>query len=360
MIALGESQALEGVATDASKVTYTISGCLITPGTPPAAAAYEVLAQGQLPSSAGSIYNPGASNYALISSIHLFNTNSSTETVTLYIEGTAGSNEIAVLGIPAGGFATYEDGVGWTVYSAAGLQLVSGAVLTVAAGDTSIIVGGTTANPTLETGTLDAIAADHPPAADWSNNSHKITSLANGVNPQDAAAFGQVPGGEGTPDSTAASLTASSANVLAGSLFQLPTSFLAVGMRFRWVISLTKTAAGLAVWTAAVKFGTAGTNSDGAIATWTSGTNTALIDKALLIIESRITALGSGTSATAACTAFYVNAQGTTSTGLGDIAAAPGATAGFNSTATTPFMHIDVTPGTSAVMTGWAMAERTK
>jgi hypothetical protein len=40
---------------------------------------------------------------------------------------------------------------------------------------------------------IDAIAVALPTAADWSNNSHKITSLANGAGAQDAAAFGQIP-----------------------------------------------------------------------------------------------------------------------------------------------------------------------
>ncbi len=43
------------------------------------------------------------------------------------------------------------------------------------------------------TETLDQIAAANVTAADWSNNSHKITSLANGSGAQDAAAFGQIP-----------------------------------------------------------------------------------------------------------------------------------------------------------------------
>ena len=73
-----------------------------------------------------------------------------------------------------------------------------GGVTSVAAGDTSIVVGGTSAAPTLETGTLDVIAADHPPAGNWSNNSHKITSLANGSGAQDAAAYGQTPAGGNT------------------------------------------------------------------------------------------------------------------------------------------------------------------
>lgn len=69
----------------------------------------------------------------------------------------------------------------------------SGTVTSVAAADTSVVIGGTpTVAPTVRTNTLDVIATDHAPAADWSNNSHKITSLANGSGAQDAAAFGQI------------------------------------------------------------------------------------------------------------------------------------------------------------------------
>jgi hypothetical protein len=70
-----------------------------------------------------------------------------------------------------------------------------GVVDSVTAGDASIVISGTAANPTVETGTLDQIATLHPPAAAWSNNSKKITSLANGSGAQDAAAFGQIPAG---------------------------------------------------------------------------------------------------------------------------------------------------------------------
>ena len=68
-----------------------------------------------------------------------------------------------------------------------------GTVKSVKATDTSIVVAGTATDPTIATGTLDVIAADHPPAADWSNNAHKITGLANGSAATDAAAFGQIP-----------------------------------------------------------------------------------------------------------------------------------------------------------------------
>lgn len=70
----------------------------------------------------------------------------------------------------------------------------AGTVTSVTATDTSIVVSGTdTVAPTIATGTLDVIATEHPPAANWSNNSKKITSLLNGASAQDAAAFGQIP-----------------------------------------------------------------------------------------------------------------------------------------------------------------------
>lgn len=77
-------------------------------------------------------------------------------------------------------------------------------VTSVTAADTSVVVGGTSAAPTIATGTLDVIAANHPPSANWSNNSKKITSLANGSSAQDAAAFGQIP----LADTTAAHILA--------------------------------------------------------------------------------------------------------------------------------------------------------
>jgi hypothetical protein len=110
-----------------------------------------------------------------------------------------------------GGSISVTDGV-TTVNPASTLDFTSGATVTnggggqanvaisatagvnsVTAADTSIVVGGTGTNPTVATGTLDVIATNHGPAANWSNNSHKITSLANGSAAQDAAAFGQIP-----------------------------------------------------------------------------------------------------------------------------------------------------------------------
>lgn len=110
------------------------------------------------------------------------------------------------------------------VYESASKGGGSGTVTSVTAGDTSIIVGGTATDPTIETATLDVIAADHPPAAAWSNNSKKITGLANGTAASDAAAFGQIPVGgtglvklfESTLGSAAATIDTGANGIAAG------------------------------------------------------------------------------------------------------------------------------------------------
>lgn len=71
--------------------------------------------------------------------------------------------------------------------------LGAGTVTSVTAADTSVVIGGSAAAPTVRTNTLDVIATVHPPvlAVPW--NAQKITGLANGSGAQDAAAFGQIP-----------------------------------------------------------------------------------------------------------------------------------------------------------------------
>ena len=111
---------------------------------------------------------------------------------------------------------------GNAIQSAAPAGSGSGTVTSVTAGDTSIVIGGTAAAPTVETGTLDVIAADHPPAANWSNNSHKITSLANGTAAQDAAAFGQIPTSAASIGGVT-SVTAGDTSVVVGGTAAAPT-----------------------------------------------------------------------------------------------------------------------------------------
>lgn len=84
-------------------------------------------------------------------------------------------------------------GDGVTAWAALAYFGGSGTVTSVTAADTSIVIGGTASAPTVRTGTLDVIAADHPPAAAVALNAQKITGLANGTLATDAAAFGQIP-----------------------------------------------------------------------------------------------------------------------------------------------------------------------
>jgi hypothetical protein len=69
----------------------------------------------------------------------------------------------------------------------------SGTVTNVSSADSSIVVTNPTTTPSLQLAALSTIATNEPPTANWSNNSKKITSLANGSAAQDAAAFGQIP-----------------------------------------------------------------------------------------------------------------------------------------------------------------------
>jgi len=94
----------------------------------------------------------------------------------------------------------------------------SGMVDSVTAGDLSIVVGGTASNPTIETGTLDEIATLHPPAGPVAMNSKKITALANGSASTDAAAFGQLPVLAAADTSIVVAGTATAPTVATGTL----------------------------------------------------------------------------------------------------------------------------------------------
>lgn len=68
-----------------------------------------------------------------------------------------------------------------------------GTVTSVTAGDASIVIGGTTTAPTVETADLYTISTLHATAGDVSMNSHKITNLTPGVSATDAATVSQIP-----------------------------------------------------------------------------------------------------------------------------------------------------------------------
>lgn len=62
----------------------------------------------------------------------------------------------------------------------------------------SVILAASDVSALASTNDLSSISTANPTATDVSLNSHKLTNLANGVNPQDAATFGQIPVGDAT------------------------------------------------------------------------------------------------------------------------------------------------------------------
>ncbi len=117
MLTLSATDSLSGVAGTASAVTYTLYGDQVTSGD-----AFKVLAQGQLPSSAGSIYPATGGTQTLIKAIHLSNTTGSQVSgIKFYVNGTAATNQIVSLTIAANGTAEYNSRSGWRVYDANGI-----------------------------------------------------------------------------------------------------------------------------------------------------------------------------------------------------------------------------------------------
>ena len=188
MIAIGVSSSLQGVTTTATQVTYTVTGLLMSNASPPVATGYQVLAQGQMAASAGSLLTTSSVQTVLVSSIYLANTAATVQTIILYIGGTAAGNQIAYLVLPPSGWAVYEDQTGWLIYTASGYPVGSGP-------------------------------------------------------------FPGNPGGVGTNPTGTTAFTASTAVVAGGSSIPLTTGSLFVGSRYRWHISMVKTAAGTATWT---------------------------------------------------------------------------------------------------------------
>lgn len=122
MITLQAGQTLRGVASSATTVTYTITGMeLATDET------YKVLVQGQFAASVGTLYTAPASTAAMVKTMHIVNTNAgATKTFTLYVGGTAATNQITpTVTLPAGGWATWSDD-GWKVYDSTGYSGVAG------------------------------------------------------------------------------------------------------------------------------------------------------------------------------------------------------------------------------------------
>jgi len=123
MLTLATTNTIAGVASVASQMTCTIMGMELNGTTE----VYKILDQRQLASSAATIYTAPASTTTFVKSITVVNNDTSVRTFRLFINGTAAANAITPLfEIQPGGQAIYEDGMGWSLYTANGI-LLSGA-----------------------------------------------------------------------------------------------------------------------------------------------------------------------------------------------------------------------------------------
>lgn len=113
MIILEANSTLAGQASAASQLTCTLFGMELNGTTE----TYKTLYQGQLSDSAGTIYTATANGPTFIRTITVVNTNATTAyTFQFFRGGTASTNAISpIYTLSAGGSATYEDGVGWSI-----------------------------------------------------------------------------------------------------------------------------------------------------------------------------------------------------------------------------------------------------
>lgn len=124
MIALQAAQTLRGVAETATTVTISVFG---DEAEVEVNDDFKLLYQGQLPSSAGTLYTVPTAHHTLIRNIHVRNTNAGvTKTFELFVGGTAAANSIFATTLPAGGSAVF-DGNAWSVYTATGQISLVGA-----------------------------------------------------------------------------------------------------------------------------------------------------------------------------------------------------------------------------------------
>jgi hypothetical protein len=95
------------------------------------------------------------------------------------------------------------------------------------------------------------------------------------------------------------SIGASTTAYLTNSNINIPSSGVQAGTTFDWRITMTKTAAGTAVNTFDIRFGTSGTTADTSRCSFNQGTQTAVADTA--VVELTVTVRSVGSSATIAC-----------------------------------------------------------
>ena len=112
------------------------------------------------------------------------------------------------------------------------------------------------------------------------------------VRQRDPSGRDQSLAGVSNQSSTSQAPAATTRTYLAGSAVAIPVNKLQVGTRFRWVMSVTKTAAGIAASTYDICVGTAGTTGDTARVSFTKPAGTAAADEGTITIEAVVRTIG--------------------------------------------------------------------
>jgi hypothetical protein len=152
---------------------------------------------------------------------------------------------------------------------------------------------------------------------------------------------------EGSDTAAQGSVTAGTRTYLTASSIQCGK--LLVGTRFRWVISITKTAAGTGNTNIDIAVGAAGTTADTARVTFTGATETAAADTATIVIDANVRVV-SATGIIAG--AYQVNNTAVAGAAAGyKNNAAYVAGASFDNTASNLFVGLCITAGAADVTT---------
>jgi hypothetical protein len=114
VIPIAAAGTLQGSATAATSVTYTILGVELAGSTE----TFKPLAQGQLAATTGVLYTVPGSTAALVRTILLSNQASTNQTVILYLNGSAAANALFRVQLPPLGSAVFDGR--WNVYDVNG------------------------------------------------------------------------------------------------------------------------------------------------------------------------------------------------------------------------------------------------
>jgi hypothetical protein len=263
MYTLAAADALYGLAGTASAITYSVFGMTLSSAT--GNESYMKLAQGQLSASAVALYTTPGLTTAFLKNIVLCNTTSSiVNGIVLYASGSASSNQLTNISIPANGQAIIDD-YGVKVYDS------NGSLQTGAAGlfDT-----------TLPTSTTPGVLSTTGTAATAARRDHTHAS----------------PGGIASLTAATSAISNTETNVIS---VAIPANLMQLGTTYRILLAGQSTQTSAAAANLRVRIGTANNSSDNiaVVITPTSGTTGTGVS---FYCEFLVTVYATGTSGSAA------------------------------------------------------------